>query len=180
MKANMSTKRPKPPSKYYKVKAGNRHPLAQCPFCGSKAPFVFSDSLAFQDRKAQSAYQRFQADDEEWCFLLRIALQCGLEFLQFEQDLGPRPAIEDCRYHVDGQHLSHHWSRYRQGQCHECGTKIWHDLVVPHHYYYRPPGPAELQLPLMPEEEKGNDERRLEGTTEMFADLFRANLTMRN
>jgi len=142
--------RPKPPPSYYKVMMpSGHHPLRDCPYCKSDAPFIFSeDSLNFQDKKAQHAYERYLRDDLEWYNLSLIALCCGLSLDEFEKIHEARPYCDGREYMVDGIALTLHWSRYMEGVCAQCGTKIWHDLGAPPHYYYQPPRPEQLSLPL--------------------------------
>jgi hypothetical protein len=142
--------RPKPPPSYYKILIPleeRDHPLRNCPYCKKNAPFVFGDdSLGFQDKKAQAAYERFLRDDLEWYNLSFVAFSCGLTLVEFERIHGPRPHGDSRPYIVDGELLTQHWSRYLEGTCSQCGTKIWHDLGAPPHYYYHPPQPSQLYL----------------------------------
>lgn len=174
-------KRPKPPSKYYKImsRGPKRYPLESCPFCDSNAPFVFERGVFFQDGRAKAAYRKFLTDDNMWRYLAYVSALCGIAEDEFEHLHGPRPDSET--YLIGDIPLSHHWSRFREGVCNECGTKIWHDLVQPFHYYYRPPDTSSLQLPLIsptgaapPGKEAGCT--NLDDTDEdltAFGDLFR-------
>lgn len=180
--------RPKPPPSYYKIlipPQETHHPLQDCPYCKNNAPFVFGDgSLGFQDKRAQTAYERFLRDDLGWYNLSLIGLSCGLTPVEFEKIHGPRPQCNNYAYMLDGVLLTQHWSRYLEGQCNHCGTKIWRDFGVPPHYYYHPPQPFQLPLPLSsagdtksppipPINRRGND-------WTSFQDIFRCQVAKLN
>jgi len=115
------TRRPDPPPGYvpFKMKTVRRGTSQQasiCPNCGagkepgSKWGFLYFAS-SWTDPGAGEAYEKGKAEG----IILKGA---GDDAISYE-----------------GVPILLHWSRYGEGECTECGCKIWYDYTTWQHYY---------------------------------------------